>query len=56
MKKIFLALTAILATAPAFAQGYVSQRPAEAERLFRSEAVENKIAEVTAMLTNYRLD
>lgn len=55
MKKIFLALTAILATAPAFAQGYVSQRPAEADRLFRSEAVENKIAEVTAMLTNERL-
>lgn len=55
MKKIFLALTAILAAAPAFAQGYVSQRPAEAERLFRSEAVENKIAEVTAMLTNERL-
>ncbi|MGM9735065.1 MAG: glycoside hydrolase family 125 protein [Candidatus Cryptobacteroides sp.] len=55
MKKIFLALTAIVAAVPAFAQGYVSQRPAESERLFRSEAVERKIEEVTAILTNERL-
>lgn len=34
---------------------YVSQRPAQAERLFRSRAVEKKIAEVKAMLTNPKL-
>lgn len=34
---------------------YISQRPAPEKRLFRSDAVENKIAEVTKMLTNARL-
>lgn len=37
------------------AQEYVSQRPAEEDRLFRSEAVEKTISEVQAMLTNPRL-
>ena len=34
---------------------YVSQRPAPADRLFRSEAVEKKIAEVEGLLTNPKL-
>lgn len=34
---------------------YISQRPAEKERLFRSPAVENKIKELTATLTNAKL-
>lgn len=37
------------------AQEYVSQRPAEQDRLFRSEAVENKIIEVQGLLSNPRL-
>ena len=37
------------------AQEYRSQRPAEQDRLFRSEAVEAKILEVQRMLTNPRL-
>ena len=38
-----------------YAQEYVSQRPAEEDRLFRSEAVEDKIIEVQGLLTNPRL-
>lgn len=34
---------------------YVSQRPAPGERLFKSDAVEKKIKEVTKVLTNARL-
>lgn len=37
------------------AQEYKCQRPAEENRLFRSEAVERKIDEVQALLTNPRL-
>ena len=37
------------------AREYVSQRPAEQDRLFRSEAVENKIIEVQRLLSNPRL-
>jgi hypothetical protein len=37
------------------AQPFVSQRPAQADRLFVSRAVEDKIAEVTAQLKNPRL-
>ena len=50
-------MTAVLCIACfyATAQGYVSKRPAENERLFRSEAVEAKIAEVTSLLTNPKL-
>ncbi len=41
---------------PTVADGkYVCQRPDEAERLFTSQSVERKIAEVQAMLTNERL-
>ena len=55
-------LTATIALAAAqtlaistYAQEYVSQRPAEEDRLFRSEAVEDKIIEVQGLLTNQRL-
>ena len=55
-------LTAAIALAAAqtlaistYAQEYVSQRPAEEDRLFRSEAVEDKIIEVQGLLTNPRL-
>ena len=55
-------LTATIALAAAqtlaistYAQEYVSQRPAEEDRLFRSEAVEDKIIEVQGLLTNPRL-
>lgn len=37
------------------AGNYISQRPAEADRLFRSEAVEAKINEVAALLQNPKL-
>ena len=57
-----LRLTAAIALAAAqtlaistYAQEYVSQRPAEEDRLFRSEAVEDKIIEVQGLLTNPRL-
>jgi meiotically up-regulated gene 157 (Mug157) protein len=54
--KILPLLTLLLTGLPAAtAQDYVSRRPAEAERLFVSEAVEAKIAEVTGKLTNPKL-
>ena len=37
------------------AQEYVSRRPAPADRLFQSDAIEAKIQEVTALLTNPKL-
>jgi len=57
--KIIRFLTAMLAV-PAMAtavsaQEYVCRRPAESDRLFVSEAVEAKIAEVRQLLTNPRL-
>ncbi len=54
MKRLLLTLSLILPIS-ALAQEYVSQRPAEADRLFVSEAVEAKIDEVTSMLTNPKL-
>ena len=55
MRKFWL-LTAFLAlTVAGNAQPYVSQRPAPADRLFVSSAVEQKIAEVTRQLSNPRL-
>lgn len=36
-------------------QVYVSQRPAPGDRLFKSDAVEKKIQQITRMLTNTRL-
>lgn len=54
-KRIFLACACSFTLCVASAQDYVSQRPAESERLFRSEAIEKKIEQVTSMLTNERL-
>ncbi|MBQ9889260.1 MAG: glycoside hydrolase family 125 protein [Bacteroidales bacterium] len=55
MKKITFAISLCLLSLSASAQEYISQRPAEQDRLFRSDAVEAKIQEVSAMLTNPRL-
>lgn len=49
------AFAAFLPSEAAYAQTYVSQRPAIADRLFHSEAVEMKICEVQSMLENRRL-
>lgn len=56
MKKILISSLAVAASAAALsAQEYVSQRPSPEDRLFVSEAVEEKILEVQAMLTNEKL-
>ena len=55
MNKIHLAAALFLTWIGAGAQNYPSQRPAEKNRLFRSEAVEAKIREVGGLLTNPRL-
>lgn len=56
MKNIILSLFAVMAaTLSVFAQDYVCQRPSPEQRLFVSEAVEAKILEVQAMLTNEKL-
>lgn len=53
--KMILALLLLMSFGRVGAQELKSQRPEEADRLFRSEAVEKKIAEVTRLLTNPRL-
>ena len=57
MKHLFTLLALILSFSAVDAQtaGYESQRPAPQERLFVSPAVEAKINEVTALLTNDKL-
>ncbi len=55
MKPILTTLVALITVLSASAQTYQSQRPAERDRLFRSTAVEAKIAEVTAKLSNPKL-
>ena len=55
MNRIHLAAALLLIWIGAGAQDYTSQRPAENDRLFRSDAVEAKIKEVSSMLTNPRL-
>lgn len=55
MKKIFLILVAVCGCMAAYATDYVSQRPAQGDRLFHSDAVEAKIVEVQKLLTNPRL-
>ncbi len=55
MKKLILLLCGAALTLSAAAQNYVSCRPAPADRLFTSEAVEATIAEVTAQLQNPKL-
>ena len=55
MKKSLIVLAFLALSLAGNAQPYVSQRPAPADRLFVSRAVEHKIAEVTSQLTNQRL-
>ena len=57
MQKLILPIlcAGIAGTMTLSAQEYKCQRPAEEDRLFRSEAVEAKIAEVQELLTNPRL-
>ena len=55
IKRLFVFSFLILMTSTASAQEYTSNRPAEPDRLFKSDAVEAKINEVVAMLTNPRL-
>ena len=52
---IFLQILISFAAIACCANEYQSQRPAQEERLFVSEAVEAKIVEVTSLLTNERL-
>lgn len=55
MKRTCLFVLAALICIGASAQSYESQRPEPADRLFKSEAVEAKIAEVISQLTNPKL-
>lgn len=55
MKRLCLTVIAAIACIAASAQSYESQRPAPADRLFHSDAVEAKIAEITGQLTNPKL-
>ena len=55
MKRTCLFVVATLICIGASAQSYESQRPEPADRLFKSEAVEAKIAEVTSQLANPKL-
>ena len=53
--KKLLSFLLLLAAQTAFAQEYPDRRPAEGQRLFRSEAVEAKIEEVSARIGDARL-
>ena len=55
MKRFIFSLLAIGLATTAMAQTYQDKRPAPADRLFTSPAVEAKIDEVTSMLTNPKL-
>ena len=55
MKGILMLVTGLMLAFSAEAQDYVSRRPAEADRLFRSPAVEAKVKETAALLTNPKL-
>ncbi|MBR1538853.1 MAG: glycoside hydrolase family 125 protein [Bacteroidales bacterium] len=55
MKRLLLSVACLVLFATGQAQPFLSQRPAPSERLFVSRAVEDKIAEVTALLRNPRL-
>ena len=56
MKRILTLFSVALVSLTACAQNnYVSQRPAQDQRLFTSDAVEAKIVEVQSQLTNKRL-
>ena len=55
MKKFLFTVLALAAAVTMSAQKYESQRPAENERLFKSEIIELKIVEITQKLTNPKL-
>lgn len=55
IKKLMFAAFAAIVPFCASAQNYESQRPAENDRLFLSQAIEKKINEVSSQLTNKRL-
>ena len=55
MKKLFLLSAFLVLACMGNAQSLVSQRPAPADRLFVSRAVEEKIVQVQRQLTNPRL-
>jgi len=56
MKRILFSISFLLFAGAVFAQGtYESKRPAESERLFRSEAIESQINLVQGQLTNAKL-
>ena len=55
MKRFLILSTLLLLVANGYAQPFVSQRPAPADRLFVSRAVEDKIVQVQRQLTNQRL-
>ena len=55
MKRLLILWAFLTLACAGNAQPFVSQRPAPADRLFVSRAVEDKIAEVTALLKNPRL-
>jgi len=55
MKRLLILPTLLLLACNSFAQTIVSQRPAPADRLFVSRAVEEKIVQVQRQLTNQRL-
>ncbi len=55
MKKTITTAALCVVCLVASAQGYESKRPAPQDRLFTSQAVEAKIAEVTSQLTNPKL-
>ncbi len=56
MKKLITVfMISVMAAVSVNAKNYTSQRPAESDRLFKSAAVEAKIAEVSKMLSNDRL-
>jgi len=55
MKRLLILWAFLALACTGNAQSFVSQRPAPADRLFVSRAVEDKIVEVTALLKNPRL-
>ena len=55
MKGILMFVVGLMLAFSAGAQEYVSRRPAEADRMFRSASVEAEVKETAALLTNPKL-
>ena len=55
MKGVLMLVVGLMLAFSAGAQEYVSRRPAEADRLFSSLAVEAKVKEMASLLTNPKL-